>query len=52
LAPGLKKVFQYVNENAKRVKNLNAVEFSKSLSWMAQTKVITLKMQLHLVNAR
>jgi len=28
------------------------VAFSKKLCWLAQTKVITLKTQLHAVNAR
>jgi hypothetical protein len=31
---------------------LHAVAFSKKFPWLAQTKVITLKMQLHAVNAR
>jgi hypothetical protein len=30
---------------------LHAVAFSKKLRWLAQTKVITLKMQLHAANA-
>jgi len=30
---------------------LHAVAFSKKLHWLTQTKVITLKMQLHAVNA-
>jgi len=31
---------------------LHVVAFSKKLPWLAQTKVITLKTQLHAVNAR
>jgi len=31
---------------------LHVVAFSKKLSWLAQTKVITLKTRLHAVNAR
>jgi hypothetical protein len=31
---------------------LHVVAFSKKLHWSAQTKVITLKTQLHAVNAR
>jgi len=31
---------------------LHVVAFSKKLRWLAQTKVITLKTQLHAVNAR
>jgi len=30
---------------------LNAVAFSKKLRWLAQAKVISLKTQLHAVNA-
>jgi len=30
---------------------LHVVEFSKKLRWLAQTKVITLKIQLHAINA-
>ncbi len=31
---------------------LHAAVFSKKLRWLAQTKVISLKMQLHAVNVR
>jgi len=31
---------------------LHAVAFSKKLRWLAQTKAISLKTQLHAVNAR
>jgi len=31
---------------------LHTVVFSKELRWMVQTKIITLKTQLHAVNAR
>jgi len=31
---------------------LHVVAFSKKLRWLAQAKVITLKTQLHAVNAR
>ncbi len=34
-----------------RMRLLHVVEFSKKLRWLAQTKVITLKMQLHAINA-
>ncbi len=35
-----------------RKRLLHVVVFSTKLRWLAQTKVITLKMQLHTVNAR
>ncbi len=35
-----------------RMRLLHVVAFSKKLQWWAQTKVITLKTQLHAVNAR
>ncbi len=35
-----------------RMRLLNMVAFSKKLRWLAQIKVITLKTQLHAVNAR
>jgi len=35
-----------------RMRLLQVVEFSKKLRWLAQTKVITLKTQLHVVNVR
>jgi hypothetical protein len=35
-----------------RMRLLHAVAFSKKLHWLAQTKVISLKTQLHEVNAR
>jgi len=35
-----------------RMRLLHVVAFSKKLRWLAQTKVITLKTQLHAVNAR
>jgi len=34
------------------VRLLHVVAFSKKLHWLAQTKVITLKTQLHAVNKR
>jgi len=35
-----------------RMRLLHVVGFSKKLRWLAQTKLITLKTQLHAVNAR
>jgi len=35
-----------------RMRSLHVVAFSKKLRWLAQTKVISLKTQLHAVNAR
>jgi len=37
--------------NVLRMRLLHAVGFSKRLRWLAQTKVITFKTQLHAVNA-
>jgi len=34
-----------------RMRLLHGVAFSKKLRWLAQTKVISLKAQLHAVNA-
>jgi len=59
----LRSIFKYINwmtekctlscdaTSVLRMRLLYVVAFSKKLRWLAQTKVITLKTQLHAVNA-
>jgi len=46
------QILSCVATSVLRLRLLHVVAFSKKLRWLAQTKIITLKTQLHAVNAR
>jgi len=48
----LLRLLSCVATSVLRMRLLHAVMFSKKLRWLTQTKVITVKTQLHVVNAR